>query len=42
MVLVGADYVPYAPAGVLVCGGCLEDDDREPTYSGAIVRDWSS
>ena len=41
MVLV-ADYVPYAPAGVLICGGCLEDDGREPTYPGAIVRDWRS
>ena len=42
MVLVAADYVPYAPAGVLICGGCLEDDGREPTYPGAIVRDWRS
>ena len=42
MILVAADYVPYAPAGVLICSGCLEDDDREPTYPGAIVRDWRS
>jgi len=41
MVLVEADYVPYAPAGVLVCGDCLETDDREPAYPGAIVRDWT-
>ena len=42
MVLVAADYVPFAPAGVLICGGCLENDGREPTYPGAIVRDWRS
>ena len=42
MILVDADYVPYATARVLICGGCLEDDDREPTYPGAIVRDWRS
>ena len=41
MVLVEADYVPYAPAGVLVCAGCIEDAGGEPEGPGAIVRDWT-
>ena len=41
MVLVDANYVPYAPAGVLVCSDCLDADDREPAHPGAIVRDWT-
>ena len=41
MVLVDADYVPYSPAGVLVCTGCIEDADGTPDGPGAIVRDWN-
>ena len=41
MVLVSADYVPYAPAGVLVCAGCVEEAGAEPDGPGAIVRDWT-
>ena len=41
MVLVSADYVPYSPAGVLVCAGCIEDAGGEPDGPGAIVRDWT-
>ena len=41
MVLVEADYVRYAPAGVLVCAGCIEDAGGEPDGPGAIVRDWT-
>ena len=39
MVLVEADYVPYAPAGALVCSGCIEDRGGTPQGPGAIVRD---
>ena len=42
MVLVEADYVPYSPAGVLVCAGCIEDAGGEPDGPGAIVRDWTA
>ena len=41
MLLVPCDYVPYAPAGVLVCAGCIEDAGGEPDGPGAIVRDWA-
>ena len=41
MVLVSADYVPYSPAGVLVCAGCIEDAGGEPDGSGVVVRDWT-
>ena len=41
MVLVEADYVPYAPAGVLVCAGCIEDAGGTADGPGAIVRDWT-
>ncbi len=41
MVLVHADYVPYAPAGVLVCAGCIEEAGGTPDGPGAIVRDWA-
>ncbi len=41
MVLVSADYVPYSPAGVLVCAGCIEDGGGEPDGPGAIVREWT-
>ena len=41
MVLVSADYVPYSPAGVLVCAGCIEDAGGEPDGPGAVVRDWT-
>lgn len=30
VVPVFGDYVPYAPAGRLVCGGCLSEDEHEP------------
>ena len=39
MVLVEAGYVPYSPAGVLVCAGCIEDAGGAPDGPGAIVRD---
>ena len=39
MLLVPADYVPYSPAGVLVCGGCIEEAGGTPDGPGAIVRD---
>ena len=41
MVLVDAGYVPYAPAGVLVCTGCIEEAGGTPDGPGAIVRDWT-
>ena len=41
MVLVDAGYVPYAPAGVLVCAGCIEEAGGTPDGPGAIVRDWT-
>ena len=41
MVLVDADYVPYSPAGVLVCAGCIEDAGGMADEPGAIVRDWT-
>ncbi len=41
MVLVSADWVPYSPAGVLVCAACIEDAGGEPDGPGAIVRDWT-
>lgn len=41
MVLVEADYVPYAPAGVLVCAGCIEDAGGTADGPAAIVRDWT-
>ena len=41
MVLVEADYVPYSPAGVLVCAGCIEEAGGTPDGPGAIVRDWT-
>ena len=41
MVLVSADYVPYSPAGVLVCAGCIEDAGGELDGPGATVRDWT-
>ena len=34
-------HVPYSPAGVLVCAGCIEDAGGEPDGPGAIVRDWT-
>ena len=40
MLLVAADYVPYSPAGVLVCAGCIEDAGGTPDGAGAVVRDW--
>ena len=39
MLLVQADYIPYSPAGVLVCAGCIEDAGGAPDGPGAIVRD---
>ena len=42
MVLVEAGYVPYSPAGVLVCAGCIEDAGGTADGPGAIVRDWTS
>ena len=41
MLLVSADCVPYSPAGVLVCAGCIEDAGGEPDGPGAVVRDWT-
>ena len=41
MVLVAAGYVPYSPAGVLVCAGCIEEAGGTPDGPGAIVRDWT-
>ena len=41
MVLVEAGYVPYSPAGVLVCAGCIEEAGGTPDGPGAIVRDWT-
>ena len=41
MLLVSADYVPYSPAGVLVCAGCIEEAGGAPDGPGAIVRDWT-
>ena len=41
MLLVAADYVPYSPAGVLVCAGCIEEAGGTPDGPGAIVRDWT-
>ena len=41
MLLVPADYVPYSPAGVLVCAGCIEDAGGMADGPGAIVRDWT-
>ena len=41
MLLVSADWVPYSPAGVLVCAGCIEDAGGEPDGPGAVVRDWT-
>ena len=40
MLLVPADYVPYSPAGLLVCAGCIEDAGGTAEGPGAIVRDW--
>ena len=41
MVLVEAGYVPYAPAGVLVCAGCIEEAGGTADGPGARVRDWT-
>ena len=41
MLLVDAGYVPYSPAGVLVCAGCIEEAGGTPDGPGAIVRDWT-
>lgn len=36
VVPVFGDYVPFAPAGLLVCGSCLSDDDNEPAGPAII------
>ena len=36
VVPVFGDYVPYAPAGSLVCGDCLSDDEEEPAAPAII------
>ena len=41
MLLVEAGYVPYSPAGVLVCAGCIEEAGGTSDGPGAIVRDWA-
>ena len=41
MLLVEAGYVPYSPAGVLVCAGCIEETGGTSDGPGAIVRDWT-
>ena len=41
MLLVETGYVPYSPAGVLVCAGCIKDAGGTPDGPGAIVRDWT-